>query len=378
MKKIPYGRQLIGDDEIKSVISVLKSDWLTQGPMILEFEKKIAGFVNSKYAVSVSNGTAALHLACLAAGIGPGDEVIAPTLSFVASANCILYCGAKPVLVDVCEDTLTINVEEIEKKISKKTKAIIAVDFAGHPADWNKLAKIAKKYNLVLIDDAAHAIGSKYQKKPIGSIADLTTFSFRPVKTITTGEGGAITTNNKNYFEKLQTLRHHGYYKNAKLNKKYGTWYYQINKLGFNYRLTDIQAALGISQLKKMTQFIKRRREIWQKYNQVFSDTEELILPIELNGCYSAWHIYPIRLKDKFIKKRRQIFDFLKKAGIGVQIHYIPIHNFNYYRQKYNYHSRDFPVAENYYKSTITLPMFPALKPKDQDYIIRKVIEVLK
>src|SRR3990172_11822877 len=209
-KLIPYGHQLIDDDDVKSVIKVLKSEWLTQGPTILEFEKKLASYVKSKYAVAVSSGTAALHLSCLAAGIGPGDEVIVPTLSFVATANCVLYCGAKPVLVDVYENTLTINVEEAEKKINKKTKAIIAVDFAGHPADWNKLKKLAKIYNLILIDDASHALGSSYRSKPIGSIADLTTFSFHPVKTITTGEGGAITTDDDALVRRLRLFRSHG------------------------------------------------------------------------------------------------------------------------------------------------------------------------
>src|SRR3990170_7643571 len=248
-KIIPYGHQSIDKSDIQAVVQVLKSDRITQGPIIDKFENALAKFVGAKYAVCVSSGTAALHAACIASGIESGDEVIVPTLSFLATANCVLYCGAKPVLVDVYDDTLTINVEETKKKITEKTKAIIAVDFAGHPAGWDKLKELAKKYNLILIDDAAHAVGSQYQGKMIGSIVDLTCFSFHPVNTITTGEGGAITTNNKVYFERLKRLRHHGIYKNSILSKKYGGWFYQINELGYNYRMTDIQAALGISQL---------------------------------------------------------------------------------------------------------------------------------
>ena len=375
-KKIPYGHQSISNKDISTVNNVLRTDWITQGPIIARFEKKLASYVNSKYAVSVSNGTAALHLACLAAGIGTGDEVIVPTLSFVASVNCVLYCGAKPILVDVYEDTLTINVEATEKKITKKTKAIIAVDFAGHPADWDKLKRLSKKYNLVLIDDAAHALGSKYAGEMIGTIADLTTFSFHPVKTITTGEGGAITTNDKIYLEKLKRLRHHGIYKSDSLSKKYGSWFYDIKDLGYNFRLTDIQAALGISQLAKIDKFIKKRRQIWRRYNKSFDKTRGLILPMEKDNYSCAWHIYPIRIISNKIT-RKEFFDKLRTAGIDVQVHYTPIHLFNFYKRKFNYQKENFPVAEKYYKSTLTLPLFPDLKPQDQDYIIRKVEEAL-
>lgn len=376
LKKIPYGHQSISNKDISAVSDVLQTDWITQGPTVARFEKKLASYVNSKYAVAVSSGTAALHLACLAAGIGPGDEVIVPTLSFVASVNCVLYCGAKPVLVDVYEDTLTINVEETKKKITKKTKAIIAVDFAGHPADWDKLKRLSKKYNLTLIDDAAHALGSKYRDKMIGSIGELTTFSFHPVKTITTGEGGAITTDKKEFYEKLIRLRHHGIYKSDSLGKKYGSWFYDIKDLGYNFRLTDIQAALGISQLAKIDKFIKRRREMWQRYNKAFDKTRKLILPMEKGNYSCAWHIYPIRIISNKIT-RKEFFDKLTTAGIGVQVHYTPIHLFNFYKRKFNYQKGSFPVAEKYYKSTLTLPLFPDLKPQDQDHIIRKVKEAL-
>ena len=355
-KIIPYGHQSIDESDIQVVIKVLKADRITQGPEIDKFENALAKFVGAKYAVATSSGTAALHAACIACGITQGDEVIVPTLSFIASANCVLYCGGKPVLVDIYPDTLTINVEEVERKITKKTKAIIAVDFAGHPAHWDKLKKLASKYRLTLIDDASHAIGSKYKNKPIGSIADLTTFSFHPVKTITTGEGGAVTTNNKIYFEKLKKLRHHGIYKNNDLSKKFGAWFYQVMDLGYNYRMTDIQAALGVSQLSKIDQFIKKRRRIWQKYNQAFGKIHELTLPTEQNGCFCAWHIYTVRLKAKAKKSRRQVFDFLRKAGIGVQVHYIPIHMLDLYRKRFRLKAISFPVAEQYYKETMSLP----------------------
>jgi len=375
-KIIPYGHQSIDKKDIDAVSKVLLSGWITQGFAVEKFEKSLASFVNTKYCAAVSSGTAALHLACLAAGIGPSDEVIVPTLSFVATANCILYCGAKPVLVDVYDDTLTINAEEVERKITKKTKAIIAVDFAGHPADWDKLKILAKKYRLTLIDDAAHALGSRYRNKPIGSIADLTTFSFHPVKTITTGEGGAITTNNKKLYEKISRLRHHGIIKTNKLSQKYDQWYYQINELGYNFRLTDIQATLGESQLKKIDSFINKRREIWQRYNKAFDKTHGLILPVEKDNYFCAWHIYPIRIISNKIA-RKEFFDKLRRAGIGVQVHYIPIHLFNFYKRKFDYQNNNFPVAEKYYQQALTLPLFVGLKGEDQEYIIREVKEAL-
>src|SRR3989344_4427908 len=255
-KTIPYSRQHIDQKDINSVVKVLKSDWITQGPTIERFERTVAKFVGNKHAVAVSSGTAALHAACFATGIEPEDEVLVPTLTFAASANCILYLRAKPILVDIDYETGNIDLDGIRKKITKRTKAIIAVDFAGHPADWGKLKKLAKRYKLILIDDAAHALGSKYQNKMIGSIADLTCFSFHPVKTITTGEGGMVLTNNKNYYERLLRFRHHGIIKKPKV----GGWFYEMIDLGYNLRMTDIQAALGVSQLGKIDKFIQKIR----------------------------------------------------------------------------------------------------------------------
>lgn len=378
-KQIPYGHQSIDKGDIASVLDTLKSDWLTQGPKVLDFERKFAKFVGVRYAVAVSSGTAALHLACLAAGIGPGDEVIVPTLSFIATANCVLYCGGKPVLVDAYADTLTINVEEAERKISKKTKAIIAVDYAGHPAECDKLKRLAKKYKLVFIEDASHALGSKYKNKFIGSIADLTTFSFHAVKTITTGEGGMVTTNKKSLYDIMLRLRHHGIYKDNKLTNKYGDWYYEVRSLGYNYRLTDLQAALGISQLKKVKNFTKKRSHLWKNYQNALRGDDKVELLDKKNWASPAWHIYPIRLNlDKIKKNRQSVFEKLKKAGIGVHVFYIPIHRQPLYFNKFKYKKGEFPVADDYYKRVLILPLFPSLSGNDQRYIISELKKVLE
>src|SRR3990167_1330221 len=371
-KIIPYGHQSIDESDIQVVIKVLKADRITQGPEIDKFENALAKFVGAKYAVATSSGTAALHAACIACGITQGDEVIVPTLSFIASANCVLYCGGKPVLVDIYPDTLTINVEEVERKITKKTKALIAVDFAGHPAHWDKLKKLAQDHKLILIDDASHALGSKYRRKPIGSIANLTVFSFHPVKIITTGEGGAVTTNNRKLYEKILSLRHHGIIKNRGSSKKRGGWFYQINELGYNYRMTDIQGALGISQLKKIDEFIEKRREIWQKYNKSFDDIRGLTLPIEKKGSFCAWHLYPVRFNQEVLGiDRKVIFEKLQTEGLGVQVHYIPIHMHDLYRKRFGYKAGDFPVAEQYYKEVLSLPLFPKMANAEINFVVK-------
>ncbi len=375
---IPYSTQWVDDDDIKAVGKILNSRWITQGPKIDEFEEKLAKYVGARYAIAVSSGTAALNIACLIGGIGPEDEVIVPTLSFVATSNCVLYCGASPVLVDVYKDTLTINVEEVKKKITKRTKAIIAVDFAGHPAEWHSLAKIAKKSNLLLIADSAHALGSIYQGKNVGSIADITTFSFHPVKTITTGEGGAITTDNKVFAEKARQIRNHGIIKSNSYSKRFGGWYYQIERLGYNFRITDFQAALGISQLKKIESFIKRRRQIWRRYNEAFSKLEGLILPIEEEGCFCAWHLYPICIKKAGARiSRRQVYDKLRQLGIGVQVHYLPIHLLSLYKKLLGHKKGDFPVAESYYDQALSLPLFPSMSNFDQTKVIQSLKSIL-
>lgn len=374
---IPYGRHSVDQSDINAVVKVLKSDWITQGPTIEKFEAAVADTVNAKYAVSCSSGTAALHAACFAAGIGPGDEVIVPTLTFTASANCVLFCGATPVLCDISLETLTIDPKKIEKKITsakgrsasggKKTKAIIAVDFAGHPADWDKLQAIAKRHKLILIDDAAHAFGAKYHGKPIGSLADLTIFSFHPVKTITTGEGGMIVTNNKNYADKMRLLRNHGI---SKPIIHHPSWYQEMTSLGYNYRLTDIQSALGLSQLKKLDKFLRRRRQIALYYMKEFSLIDEIILPPDHKNLNHARHIFPIQFRTL---NKGEIYQKLLKMGIKCQIHYLPIHLQPYYQKKFGYKNGDFPNAEKYYNRCLTIPLYPSMTDKE----IKKVIQAL-
>ena len=370
-KMIPYGHQWIDNRDIKEVIKVLKTDWITQGPKIEEFEKAVANYCKAKYAVAVSSGTAALHLAYLAAGIKKRDEVITTPLTFAATANAIVYCRGKPVFVDIESDTLNINPELVEGLITPKTKIIAPVDFAGHPCDYDEILKIARKYKLLVIEDASHALGSKYKKRKIGSIADMTILSFHPVKHITTGEGGMILTNNKNFYNKLKIFRHHGIIKKPEKS----SWYYEIKNLGYNYRITDFQCALGISQLNKLNKFIKKRREIVSKYNKAFKNIAEIITPVEKNYVKSAWHIYPIQLKlEKLKMSRKKIFEELQKQGIGVQVHYIPLHFQPFYKKKFGYKKGDFPVTEKYYQRAITLPLFPKMTYKE----IAKVIKTVK
>lgn len=378
MKVIPYGRQFIDSADIKEVIRVLKSDWITQGPKINEFESALCKYTGAKYAVVVSNGTAALHIACLAAGIKRGDEVITSPITFVASANCVLYCGGRPVFADIQEDTVNIDSGEIEKKITKKTKMIIPVHFAGHPCELKAIHDIAKKHNLMIVEDAAHALGSEYKGSKIGSCkySDMTIFSFHPVKHITTGEGGAVLTNRKDLYERLLIFRNHGITKNnlqfAICNpQSAGPWYYEMQELGFNYRITDIQCALGISQLKKLDKFVEKRRKIVKIYQKVFAGNNFFDLPVEKNYAKSSWHLFVVKLKDKYKSKRRQIFERLRKKGLGVQVHYIPVYRQPYY-QALGYRKGLCQKAEEYYEKTISLPVYP----KMSDSEIKKVINI--
>jgi len=381
---IPYGRHLVDDEDIDAVIKVLKSDRITQGPKIKEFEEKIAFRCGAKYAVAVSNGTAALHIACLAAGIKERDEVITSPITFVASANCILYCGGKPVFADIQNDTINIDPVEIKDKITERTKAIIPVDFAGHPCDLKEIHGIARKHNLTVIEDASHALGAEYKDTKIGSCkySDMTIFSFHPVKIITTGEGGVVTTNNKEYYEKLLLFRNHGITKQSskfkvQSSKLTGSWYYEMQYLGFNYRITDFQCALGISQLTKLNRFIERRREIARIYNDAFKDIEEIITPYEKPEVRSAWHIYAIRLNlDNLKVSRKEIFDALRRENIEVQIHYIPVYWQPYYKEL-GYKKGFCSEAEKYYEGAITLPLFPDMNKKEIKYVIEKFTNII-
>lgn len=364
---IPYGHQWIDNEDIKAVTEVLKSDWLTQGPKIEEFEKAIARYCGAKYGVAVSSGTAALHLSYIVAGIKPGDEIITTPLTFAATANMMIFCGAKPVFADIERDTLNIDPNLVENLITPKTKAIVPVDFAGHPCDYDQIFKIAKKYNLLVIEDASHALGAQYKGKRIGSFADMTILSFHPVKHITTGEGGMVLTNNKDFYEKLKTLRHHGMIKKP----ENGGWYCEMEYPGFNYRITDFQCALGLSQLKKINKFIKKRKEIVEIYNEAFENIKEIVVPVEKDYAKSAWHLYPIQVQGV---DRRKMFEQLKKDGIGAQVHYLPLHLQPFYQERFEYKKGDFPIAEKYYKKAITLPLFPKMTNKD----IQCVVESLK
>ncbi len=378
-KPIPYGKQWIDDDDIQSVVDVLRGDFLTTGPKISEFEDNLAQCAGAKYAVAFSNGTAALHGACFAAGIGEGDEIITTPITFAASANCALYVGAKPVFADICTDTYNIDPIEIEKKITSKTKAIIPVDFTGQPCDLNAIMQIAKKNNLVVIEDASHSIGATYKGRKIGSIADMTTFSFHPVKTITTGEGGAVTTNSKELYEKLLTFRTHGIIRatDKLINREEGPWFYEQQLLGYNYRLTDIQAALGISQLKKLEKFVSIRRDIAKQYSDAFENIEGLIVPYQEPYGNSAWHLYVLQLDlVKLSITRKDFFAELQKSGVSPNVHYIPVYYHPYYQQL-GYKKGLCPKAEALYECIITLPLFAKMEQTEVEYVINAVKNIV-
>jgi len=379
-KYLPYAQQWIDDADIKNVIDTLKSDYLTTGPKVKQFEEKIANYVEAKYAVAVANGTAALHSACFSAGIKKGDEVITTPMTFAASANCVLYQGGNPVFADIDSKTYNIDVKDIKRKITKKTKAIIPVDFTGQVVDLDSILEIAEKNNLIVMEDSAHALGSKYKGKKVGSISHLTIFSFHPVKHITTGEGGIITTNNEEFYKKLTLFRNHGITRDNSLliNKKEGSWYYEQLELGYNYRITDIQCALGISQLDKIENFIKRRKEIVNLYNKYLSQINGVIIPYEADYSNSSWHLYVIQLElDKLKVGRKEIFEALKAENIGVNIHYIPVYYHPYY-QKIGYKKGVCPNAEKLYERIITLPLFPKITDKDVEDVIEAVNKVIK
>ena len=375
---IPYGTQNIEQEDIEAVISTLKSSFLSTGPKVKEFENKFAKYVGSKYAVAVSSGTAALHCACMAMGLEKGDEVITTPLTFVATSNAILYCQATPVFVDIDLNTLNIDINKIEEKITSKTKAIIPVHFAGNPCNMKEILKLANKYNLTVIDDAAHALGAEYNGKKIGQIGDMTTFSFHPVKHITTGEGGMITTNNKELYEKLLLFRNHGITRDKDKfvnTEEEGDWYYEQIDLGFNYRLTDFQSALGIVQLDKMPQNLERRREIANLYEKYLKDISEIKIPYNKNNQNSAWHLYIIRIIDKNIE-RKAVFDKLRERNIGVNVHYLPVYYQPYYK-KLGYTKGICPIAEKIYEEIITLPIHSKMTDEDVMYIIKSIKEVI-
>lgn len=370
---ISYGRQMISEEDIEAVIETLRSPYLTQGPKIKEFEEAIANYVGAKYAVAFCNGTAALHAACYAAGIGEGDEVITTPITFAASANCVRYLGGTVVFADIDERTYNINPSEIEKKITARTKAIIPVDFTGQPADIDSIMEIARKHNLLVIEDGAHSLGAEYKGKKVGTFADMTMFSFHPVKPITTGEGGIIVTNNEEFYEKLLLFRSHGITKTTYALEQ-GDWYYEMVDLGFNYRMTDIQATLGLSQLKKIDVFLARRREIAKIYNEAFANESLLQIPEQLEGTNSGWHLYMLQLNEQL--DRKKIFNQMRELNIGVHVHYIPVYWHPYY-QNLGYPKGLCPVAERWYKHALTLPIHPGLEDREIDFIIHSLLELI-
>jgi len=375
---LPYGRQAIDEADIAAVVDVLRSDWLTTGPKVGEFEEAFAARVGAAFAVSVSSGTAALHAAAFAAGLGPGDEAITTPLTFAATANCALYQGATPVFADVSVDTLNLDPAEVAKKISAKTRAILPVDYAGHPADLRAIGQTAKDRGLIVIEDACHALGAEHDARCVGSIADMTVFSFHPVKHITTGEGGMVTTNDPKLAETLRRFRNHGISSDARQRQSAGQWHYEMVLLGFNYRLPDIVCALGLEQLKKLDANLARRREISAIYTSAFREIPGVIPPTVRAEANPAWHLYPIRLDlGKLTVDRAQIFRALRAENIGVNVHYIPVHLHPYYRDKFGYKGGEFPVAEDAYERLISLPMFHAMSDQDVKDVIAAVTKVV-
>lgn len=378
-EKIYYGRQCIEEDDIKAVDEVLRGPLITCGPKVDELEHKLAKYVGARYAVAVSNGTAALHCACIAAGVGPDDEVITTPLTFAASANCALYCGAKPVFADINPETYNIDPQSIRDHITSRTKAIVAVDFTGQAVEHKEIRAICDEYHLIFIEDAAHAIGTKYDGKKIGGLADMTCFSFHPVKTITSGEGGAITTNNPELYKKLVLAHTHGITRDEDMMEEApheGMWYYEQISLGFNYRMTDFQAALLLSQLGKLEGFKLRRQEIVQKYNDAFEEVNGIIVQKEIPESDTCRHLYIIRLDlDKLTCTRKEFFDAMSAENVQCQIHYVPVYWFPFYKHL-GYQRGLCPKAEEVYKGILSIPLYPLLTDLDVEDVIHAVKKV--
>ncbi|MGE5418066.1 MAG: UDP-4-amino-4,6-dideoxy-N-acetyl-beta-L-altrosamine transaminase [Acidobacteriota bacterium] len=389
MKAIPYGRQLIEEDDIQAVVDVLRGDWLTTGPSVEQFERIVAEFCGTRFGVVYNSGTSALHGATLAAGIGPGDEVITTPLSFAATSNCIEYVGGKPVFVDIDPETYCIDGGLVEKCLSPRTKAIIPVDYAGYPVPLSKVNAAIHDKDILIIEDAAHALGAKDGDIRIGNRADMTMFSFHPVKHVTTGEGGMILTNREDYAERLRLFRSHGIVRQpSKMSENHGPWYYEMLDLGFNYRITDIQCALGISQMARLEKWLERRNKIASFYDQSFNSLAWLKTPPKPANGRNAYHLYPLLVLlpgegeisgpckiDDLMNLRSRFFTHLRENGIGVQVHYVPIHLHPYYRNKYGYQPGDFPITESFYAREVSLPMFPGLTDSDIEYVVKIVKE---
>jgi len=375
---IPYSRQSIDEEDIQAVVEVLRSDWLTTGPKVDEFERAFAGHVGAEEAVAVSNGTAALHAAMYALRIGPNDEVIVPALTFSATANCVVFQGGTPVFSDVDRGTLLINPASVEANITHRTKAIIAVDFAGQPCDYDSLRALANRHRLTLVADACHSLGGSYKGLPVGSLAKLNTFSFHPVKHITTGEGGMITTDDPELARRMRVFRNHGITSDHRQREQQGSWFYEMVDLGYNYRLSDIQCALGTSQLRKLAAWVVRRQEIARRYDAAFAELPALKPLVVRDDVSHAYHLYVIRLDTTELRTTRsEVFSSLRAEGIGVNVHYIPVHLHPFYRERFGTKPGLCPMAETVYEKLISLPIFPAMTHDDVEYVIAAVRKVI-
>lgn len=372
---IPYGKQFIEDDDIQAVIDVLKSDYVTTGPRVAEFENAMQRFTGAKYAVAVSSGTAALHCIMFALDICQGDEVIVPCMTFAASSNSVLYQGGTPVFSDIFPNTMLISPDSVRSLITKRTKAILAVDYAGQPCDYDELRKIADEHGLYLISDACHSLGAEYKGKKVGTLADMTALSFHPVKQITTGEGGMVLTDNKELADKMFQFRTHGITTDYHQREKMNAWFYEMTELGYNYRITDFQCALGASQLRKLEKWVVRRQEIAEYYNKAFSSMKDAVIPLKTNDDIKhSYHLYVLKIKNG---KRDLLFQHLREKEIIVNVHYIPVHMHPYYRKIYGPLEGLCPEAEQVYKEIISIPMYPELKQKDLDFIVESIYKYL-
>ncbi|MFL2771683.1 MAG: UDP-4-amino-4,6-dideoxy-N-acetyl-beta-L-altrosamine transaminase [Rhodospirillaceae bacterium] len=388
---LPYGRQFIDDDDVSAVIDVLKSNWLTTGPAVEKFESAVAARTDASYGVAVSSGTAALHCAAKVSGLADGHEAVVPALTFAATAAAVRLCGAEVRFADIDPDSWCLSTESMESVLSSRTRAVLPVDFAGQPCDWDGLNSVLNGKGIVTIADSAHSLASSYKGRPVGALADMTCFSFHPVKAITTAEGGMIMTNQEMFVQELRRVRSHGivrdsskYYEEAEVSNddshldSPAPWYYEVQEIGLNYRISDLQCALGISQLKKLNAFIKRRNELAKLYSDAFASLDLLQTPVVKHTNQSAWHIYVIQLNlAALAQSRRQIFDLLRNRGVGVQVHYMPLHLHPYYKKRYNYSRGDFPNAEAYYDRAITIPLYPSMTDADALNVVDVVQDVL-
>ena len=373
---LPYGRQSVDEEDIAAVADVLRSDWITTGPKVAEFEAAMADYTQAKFAIAFSSGTAALHAAVFAAGLGVGDEAVTSPLTFVASANCALYVGASPVFADVRADTLTIDPAQIAARITPRTRAIIAVDFAGQPADFDEILAVAERHGAIVIEDAAHSLGASYRGRAVGTLASMTVFSTHPVKHVTTGEGGVVVTADERLAERLRRFRNHGITTDARARQQAGAWFYEMVELGYNYRLTDIQCALGISQLRKLDKWLARRRHIAARYTEALARITGIMTPTVEADRTSAWHLYTIRVQPQAGIGRDEMFRALRAENIGVNVHYIPVTWHPYYAAR-GHRRGEYPVAEAAYQTLITLPLFPAMTDDDVMDVIRAVEKVV-